>query len=285
MAYLLSDLIRDSLLDLGQGETLRVTSAADTTHFAVSTLADRFQDNDPNDGFILVTYDAGGAGAAPEKEFAEVDGYVSSSQTFTLRTALTAQLAAGDRVFLVPKSYPLYTVIDLITTALQTKLGDIALSDTSITLADDYVRQASLPVGLKRDVLQVDWLPFGAVATTDPWVTLSDWKVVPSAGGAAATLQFDLAPGKGTLRVWYMGQHPRMALYNDPIQESLPPLTAMALAQNTLVSWQIKRSGGGQPLDMQMLNEYGAKERDALTVHPPRRIARQHRHYLDPAKI
>jgi len=79
--------------------TAAVTSSADTTHSVYDALKGFGTDYFKTGWTMIVLWDAGGIGGAPEGEVVDVTAYVTASGTFT--HGATTALAAGDKVLFV----------------------------------------------------------------------------------------------------------------------------------------------------------------------------------------
>ena len=96
----LSNILRDSLVKLGQLQVFTATGGTTTT-IVDSDLGGT--DSDFVRGTMVVIRDAGGASAAPENEFAEITAYTSSTGTLTgAASSFTVAPASGDTYGLSP---------------------------------------------------------------------------------------------------------------------------------------------------------------------------------------
>ena len=271
MAYLLSNLLQDTYMGLGQ---LNVSTA---TGGSTSTVVDSKQaglhgDNTWKNGAAFVVRDAGGAAAAPEGEFGLVTAYTDSSGTFA--ATFTVAPATGDTYAFVNDFYPLYTVIELCNMGLA-ELGDIALTDTSLTTATS-AREYTLAVAMKRGrPLQIALQGQTGDADDNARQILYDWDVYPAAAGTGATIVFqnELVSGR-TLYVTYEGIHPKLSAYSSIVSETIHPRLASASCVEMCLRWQNSRLQGGDDFLLQRWNDAKMQLEMAKSAHPiwkPRR--------------
>ena len=109
----------------------------------------------PNDyfnrGTVWILYDAGGAGAAPQGEYARVTDFDKASSTATIVT-VTA-IGAGDRYAIATEEYPLDIIIQNINRVLS-ELWIRVVDTTSIVLADGQT-EYSLPTAVLDENIEV----------------------------------------------------------------------------------------------------------------------------------
>lgn len=77
-----------------------VTTATSSTECKVAGLAGLGGDDVVQDFYLWVLWDAGGAGAAPQKEYVRITSYTDSDGTF-IHNPLTADLAVGDKILVM----------------------------------------------------------------------------------------------------------------------------------------------------------------------------------------
>ena len=117
MAFVLSNLLQQAFIRLGQANISTATGGA-TTSVVDSKQGGLHGDNAWKDGACIIIRDAAGASAAPETEIALVTAYTDSSGTFTSTTgAYTVAPADGDTFMFVNDFYPLFTMRELANSA------------------------------------------------------------------------------------------------------------------------------------------------------------------------
>ena len=174
-------------------------------------------DDGLNGGTAFITYDAGGAGAAPQNETARITDYAESISTVTLMSGdLSAAAAAGDGYAVT--SIPRYQLYAALNAALR-DLGDVPYeNDTSLdTVAD--TREYTLPAAAKRDLRQV-WI---AQHTAAPWdyAEQNNWRVIKNR--ATLDLVFSNQPtASRNIRLVYVGPHATLDDDADTVNDAVP---------------------------------------------------------------
>jgi len=234
--YTLSNLIQDGIALLGSSAYFRgVATGGSATTLADTTLTEKSEE-DLKNGTLIVTYDAGGAGASPEGKIGIVSAYVDSTFTMTFPT-VTDAIVAGDYYMHISPQFPLPELKKIVGLALQ-RAGTFIRWDTSITTAGDQT-EYTLPVGLKLHPQNLDIRVQTHLNDTDynGWTAVTNYSLIPSAGGAVGTLvlpQFDAGYSVG---IGYETVHPAVNIYNDPIDEAIHPVLAQLLFATELFAW------------------------------------------------
>lgn len=224
--------------ELGFSIDLKVTGAGSTTTI-VSTESPYTSDDAQIGGTAIVTYDAGGAGAAPEGEWTKITDYVATTTTFTT-DALTVATSAGDRVLIAGTKIKLPQMIQAVNDAL-TNLGTISLVDTSLTTVSGQLEYA-LPVALKIKSL-TDILIQGDSST--PYQSIKgmfrDFPAAPASTGILEVRE-GLTAGK-TLKIVYEGVHPTLTAYNSVVSETIQEELAVSAAIDKALTWYVSKKG------------------------------------------
>lgn len=245
MAYLMTNIFQDTLLFIGR-EACKVTTATDgSATTAIDTkLEDSLgEDDSVKGGTLIVVRDAGGAGAAPEGEMQRISGYVRETNVITVDTAFsgTSAIATGDTIMVGAAKYPMRDLIQLLNLAMKW-LGDIVLTETSLTTADSQTEYA-WGVDLKRrPPLQIQ---IQTVTDSDDnrWESVLDWYATPAAPGSAGLNILTNQPASGySLKRWYETTHPALTAWNSIISETIPPRLAMMAMVMTVLRWYGPRS-------------------------------------------
>lgn len=240
------------------------TTAADTK--LVDVLGDGNADDAYNGGTLIVVRDAGGAGAAPEGEFSRISDYTASTFLFTLDSTLTAEIGAGDTFMFAVQDYPLATMIEIVNDALS-YLGDLPLPDTSITTAANQT-EYTLPVAVKRDeLLFVEIQGQTTDANDNQWIPIRNYRTVPAAPGSAGTLIIPQYAEGYTVRLTYMGRHPPVSTYADPISEYIHPDLAVACVTAHALAWINVQQGATEERIQRENKAWNDLDR-ALVLHP-----------------
>ncbi len=263
----LSNILRDSLVELGEFRENAATGGTTTT---IVDSGISGSDTDYVGGTMLVTRDAGGLSAAPENEFAEVTSYTAATGTMTgAASSFTAAPAVGDRYGVSTKKYPHFEMIRYINRALS-QVGDVPLMDTSITTAASQTEYA-VPVALKRQPpYQVDLQTVTTDSNNNQWVEIDRgrWDYVPAVGGSTGLLIIsDQLPTGRLLRIWYKGPHSAMRVYNDTIYEGIHEewliWETVYRALRVRAAMQDKLSD----MDTQLLQEAGVERQKQMLKH------------------
>lgn len=211
-----------------------------------------------NGGTAWITYDAGGAGAAPQGEYGYISDFELSSNTITLRSALTAAVATGDRYALCKKKYPLYLLIQKVNETF----GVIEKTDiTSLTTATEETEY-----NLPSDCLELKqvWIQTNTGDTNDnQWDQLFDWDVQKSATGSANVLILKRQFSSGyLLKLVYTTYHQVLRSATDKLDDSLHIRKVIANAAVGCLRWRIKTGENDASLT-NMLNFWQAEAEKA----------------------
>ncbi len=246
MAYTLSQLIRDSLDEMGQVVTVLATGGSTTT--AQDSNANGAYGDDAEalqNGTLFVVRDAGGAGAAPEGEMRRISDY--DGTTITVDTAFSAAIASGDVVAIASSDFPLQTCIQFANRAVQS-FGRIALVDKTSVVPTDGQTEYAWALNWKYALpFRIDMQTRDA-SGDNQWkeIMRGDYEIEPAAPGSTGLILFKegvLTTGLD-VRVWYWGIHPTMNAYSDPISEALHPTLAQAALMEKLTGWYVKQQNG-----------------------------------------
>lgn len=236
MAYRVTDAIQGAATKLGRGAGYTfIATGGGTTSVICTTLTDKYEDDTPVDGTLIVVRDAGGASAAPEGEFGVISAYAQSSNTFTVPT-MTAAVAAGDSIMFIKKKYPL----EAWRLVLKGVLRDLWIKQeySSITIVDG-TEEYDVPVGQKFDQAPRLYIKPTASDILEP-VPSGTYTIFPTAAGSAAKLRFTTVPDAGTLYFVYDTNPANVYAYSDVIHERLAP----SLVEHRLAYEMLKWYGG-----------------------------------------
>lgn len=219
------------------GFAIDILATGGTTTTIVDDNTQYTSDDSLLGGTAVVTRDAGGAGAAPEGEVQRISDFVASSKTFTVGTAFSAAVGAGDAILLATPRIKLPQMKQAVNDGLA-NLGTISLVDTSLTLvASTY--EYNLPVGLKikelKDVLVFDGVQYISVKGYVDYF--------PAAPGSTGTLRFREIPYTNALRIVYEGVHPTLSTFSDVVSETIQEELAVAAAIDKALTWYVSKRG------------------------------------------
>lgn len=230
-------LLRDGLSEFGDLSDGQATGGSTTT--IVDTNRDTGEDQTVFDeATAIVTYDAGGAGVAPEGQWSRITGYTPSTNTFALASTLTAAVASGDHYVVSSNLFKHTELIRLMNESLRhRKLGtNVPVTDTSIT-TDNNKTEYTLPAAIKEKAIRGIYVQGKTTDSDDNrWVRIENWRVTYTAAGSTALLVLPQLPQDRTVHIEYLGVHPAITAYNSPISEYIPPDLAVALFVERLAS-------------------------------------------------
>lgn len=243
MTYTLFDLTYRVARELGLTQEGVATGGSATT--LIDTVMREEADDYWNKGTVWVLRDAGGAGAAPEKEYATVSDFVQATSTLTI-SAVTAAIAGGDRYALAMKQVPLHIIIQKINQAIQ-DLGPVPYADiTSITTADDQT-EYSLPVAAKRDLLQVRIQTVDDDANDNRWIEVpGGWEVQQADPGAQPRLIIQQFTSGYDLKLVYLANHPALEVATATLSEYIPVERIVIPAVLACLEYRKMRTGWKQ---------------------------------------
>lgn len=193
---------------------------------STTTIVDTNDRDEPDDywnnGTAWVIYDGAGASAAPEGEYSVISDFVNSTSTLTLRTTLTAAVAATDRYALADKRIPLNILEQSVNRALQ-DMGKVVLTDTTSLDTADNQTEYTLPAAAGHDLREV-WIESNKDDADDNrWQRIYNWTVEKTATGTANTLIFPTQWASGyDVKLVYVDYHPELYSASDELDESVP---------------------------------------------------------------
>jgi hypothetical protein len=220
----LSDILQDVLIYLGDFKEGKATGGSTNT-VVDSTLGGAADDY--NNGTVFVTYDAGGAAAAPEGQFAQVTDYAHDTGTITCAaSSFTVAVAAGDYYGVSTKKWPLYKLISLVNSALS-GVGDLSLVDTTtLDTAASQTEYACATAWKRSKPIRIDLQRITTDANDNKWQKIDngDWEYVPATAGSTGLIVFRYQlPSSRDLRIWYKDVHPAVRIYSSTIREEIHP--------------------------------------------------------------
>jgi len=198
-----------------------------------------------NKGTVWVLRDAGGASAAPEREYSRISDFANSTGTATFAT-ITAALAAGDRYAIAPKFVPLDIIIQKINQAL-IDLGPIPYTDTTSLETASDTTEYTLPGAANLNLLEV----YAQIVLSEPdnnlWIPVNNWRKELSDPGNADTLIMPYEYTAGyALKLVYIATHPQLFQPTDPLSEHVPIERVVWPAVLECLRWRKTRSASNQ---------------------------------------
>lgn len=266
----MSKTLFDLTLDLAR--LLETVTEGIATGGSTSTVIDTVERSEADDywiaGTVWITYDAGGAGAAPQGEYGYVSDSVSSTGVLTLRSALTAAVAANDRYAISTPRYPLSLLIQKINEAL----GVIEKTDiTTITIASSQL-EYTLPADVK-DLKQV-WIQTDA--DVNDWDPVHDWYRQKSATSSADLLVFKRQFAAGyAVKLVYEPYHAYLRVTTDKLDDGINAKVVIHDAAVRCTLWRKARVGDSDQSVNDLLNFYQNLAQQVREEFPPARPKRK----------
>jgi hypothetical protein len=231
------------------------TTIVDPTLSSQGWEADRFIG-----GTAFLIRDAGGAGAAPEKQSRVVTGYSKTSGTLTVLPAFTAAVAAGDWYAVGGPNFPRGDLVDKLIGALK-EIGDVPTEDTSITTLANTL-EYSLPAAAKKDLREV-WIARNA-AEPYGWVRELLAQVRYSGVDVAAKLALPYFPTPGRkIKLVYMAGHPLVSADAGKISEYVSVDWLALRAAVAACRWRLRQPGSDDKALTAQLNDLMQREQIA----------------------
>ena len=202
-----------------------------------------------NNWTAIIVKDAGGAGADPEGKFDTISDH-DGINTITLPNSLTTAVAVGDTYMYISPDFPLLDMIEVVNDAL-VSLGNIAAVDISLASAANQT-EYSLPVALKgNQLLNIEVQGITTDSNDNRYYQVSNWSITPAVPGTAATLLLPQLASGYTIRITYLGMHPRVSAYADYISEYIHPEVAAAACVAHALQWYNTQRGGSDKFWLQ----------------------------------
>lgn len=276
MPYTFSQLAQAAWAELGKIQPLHqfVATGGGSSSIINTKIGER--DTQPDDGYVLdgtaiVVRDAAGAGAAPEGEMQRISAYSGANFTFTVDTAFSAAVAAGDLIAIADPDFPLYEMLRSANIALQ-ELGPFEQKNISLTTVAGQTEYTLPALMRERDILQVDYQ--GSLVAGDyQWTNIPDYKFIPGLNGAPGLLIIPYRiPSGRLLQIVYTGDHPLLTAHSSPVY-AYPTLAVAATVAHAL-QWYNGISSGGSDYWLQRENKAWADLDTQRKLHP---IAQQDR--------
>lgn len=269
MAELLTNIVQQLAVDLGQAEEFTATggSATTTINTGWNALDDPPEEERFKGHYIIVKRDVGGAGASPEGKFALISAYNVDTQTLTHATVADA-VASGDSILFVSTSmFPFLDMITAVNRGLR-DLGMFSFVDRTLTTATQQT-EYSLPANVIEitDVrIQTD-----TDSNDNQYVSIGGWKLIhPTTTLSTAPILYIPQQASGyTIEVHYNGWHPELTSYSDIVNKFIPKPLVVAAAKVALLEGYINRNYGN--IDQHWKNMYAEalRQRDIYKMELP----------------
>jgi hypothetical protein len=237
--------------------SLGVVNEGTATGGSTTTLIDTVELTQADDfwnlGTVWVTYDAGGAGAAPQGEYSVISDFTASSDTVALRSTLTAAIAAGDRYAIGRPRYPL----SLLTSKINEVLRQIPIQKddiTTVAIAADQT-EYSLPADV-WDLKEV-WVQSSDDTNDTQPERIYDWTVKKSATGTANVLMLGRQFTADTLlHLKYLTDHQTLRAATDKLDTTIHVNRVVYNAVVGCLLWRKAKIGQLDENENQLLNYF-----------------------------
>lgn len=258
---------------------LGVVTEGAATGGSTTTIVDTVERTEADDfwnlGTAWILYDAGGAGAAPQGEYSVISDFTASSDTITLRSTLSAAVAAGDRYAVAGIRYPLQLLsqkINEVLTTIPIQKDDI----TTITIADGQT-EYSLPADV-WDLKEV-WAQTNTDDSNDTRPEkLYDWDMQKSATGTANKLVLGRQFSTDTiLKLVYLTDHQVLRSASDKLDTTIHVNRVLYDAAVRCLLWYKTKVGDSDTSVNDLLNLYqgmAADMNNRFAVSYPRKSAK-----------
>ena len=262
------DLTLRLAMKLGTFREGLATAGTDTTH---TTDTSRVEGDDTfNGGTLWVIWDADGADAAPQGEWARVTDFVKSTGVIT-HDALTAATAAGDRYGISTGRYPL----DVLKSAINSVLIEYkqVLYDTTSLDTVNQQSELTLPAGITGANLVQVYAQTNDDADDNRWVPIN-YHVLEAATGSQHTLVIDSRNVSSDVDLMLEYTNYINPLYNadDEVDPVVPVVAILPQAAYQAELIRQRTFGSESKLDIAMLKHFEEQAQQARRRWPMRPI-------------
>ena len=275
----------DLTLDLirkigGEGLTEGVATGGSTTTLVDAQHLSLFPDDYFNRGkaargSLWIVYDAGAAGAAPEKEMRRISDFVKSTTTLTVDTAFSVAPASGDWYAAATGEHNLQRLIMHINRAIRKYYPRKLVVDTSSITAATSTLEYTLPA-TDIEVIRVERI---TNTTTNAKTPITNWKQQKTATGSADKLVFDDQPPVNYgIELTYTTRFTPLRLETDSLDEGanadlIVARAAFNLAGEAFLDMDVKMRKNAKDYMTFLQGEMQELEQrllEPLTQHTPR---------------
>lgn len=204
---------------------------------------------------------------APKGEYRVITDFNNANKRVTLRSALSASLAAGDTYAVANSRFPLSLLVQKVNAVIR-HMGQVPVTDISITTVDDQ-REYTLPAAASLDLRRV-YVQTNKDSGNYQWQPVLNWSVQISAAETAETLllSYDLDGGY-LLKLVYGSLHGEMRAYDDTLNEVVHPDRVIYQAAADCLGWYMAKTRLNDYKDVQQQLLAKAEEAKALWRLPP----------------
>jgi hypothetical protein len=255
---------------------LGVMEEGTATGGSTTTIADTVERTEADDywngGTAWITYDAGGAGAAPEGEYSFITDFANTGGVVSLRSTLTAAVASGDGYAVARPRYPFDILRQKINEAIQ-NIGMIEITDIStITIASGQTEYA-LPSGF-HSMLEV-WIQGQNDSNDNQWMPVTNYVIEKEATGSGKTLILPQYTTGLLVKLVYLGYHSNLRISTDKLDESIHINRVLHNAAVGCLLWRLAKVGNADDTIKDLLNFHQGLAQRADEMFPIVRTRRK----------
>ncbi len=247
------DVLTRFLRESGLGEYGTATGGTSSTIVDTTRLKSaQYADDAHNGKWARISYDAGGAGAAPEGEISPITDYVASTGTLTVNPAFSVAVASGDVYQIWSNPHP-QDVMDHLDNILKNEVY-LPAEGLCTEIPDGDMEQAGTS----------DWTAVNAnlaKSTSEPAMDGVRWLSVATtgAGGYARSALIGAIPGKryfvsADVRATASGTTPRLIAFDETNSSSIDSRTA-AQQDSVRVWFEFNIPPGCHQLSIRLAND------------------------------
>lgn len=241
MTIYATNVLQQAYREMGMLEDINATGGSATT--VVDSNSRFTADNSLVGGTVIVTRDAGGAGASPEGRWGRISAFAASTKTFTMDTVSDA-VASGDGIGLCQPSIPITQGLQALNNGL-TNLGYIDTLDATLVY-DNSVSQYTLPVSLKTGDIRDILLQTISGTSFLGWISVKGQaRIETNSPGSTGLLYLPLGLSYtgAEIKVIYNGYHAALTAYNSTVAEAIPLSLAVAATIQQALTWLASKRG------------------------------------------
>lgn len=228
-----------------------------------------------NGGTAFLIRDAGGAGAAPEKQSSVISSFTGN--TLTLRTALTVAAAVNDKYGVTRERYTRPLLIQKVNEALQ-KLGTVPVVDTTTLDTAANQTEYTLPIAAKFDLRQVFVQGKTGDANDNQWIPYYHWHLGTAGANATGLIFTDhqLFAGRD-IRIVYMADHAELHADGDNLSEYIHMDRVVYEAAAGCLLYRKQLDGRDDPTLNEQINYMADRAQRAAQMYLVHAPPKQHR--------